>query len=72
MGCAVGGQRQMITVGGINRSVGQSVKFFANKDPFPQGIGIFDMTELKWTDNYNPSAAAYQTPDAVQAWYDEG
>lgn len=71
MGCAVAGQRQMITVGGINRKLGVPT-FFKDRDPFPQGLGIFDLTELKWKDQYDAGAANYQSPDAVKAWYDEG
>ncbi|KAF9872633.1 kelch repeat protein [Colletotrichum karsti] len=72
MGCAVGGQRQMITIGGIDRSWVDSAKFFKDKDPFPQGVGVFDMTQLKWNDQYDSSAAAYDTPDIVKSWYEEG
>ncbi|KAL0932015.1 kelch repeat protein [Colletotrichum truncatum] len=71
MGCAVGGRRQMITVGGINRSLTVS-KFFQDKDPFPQGIGIFDMSDLQWKDEYEPEAATYETPEVVKDWYTAG
>ncbi|KAF6838715.1 kelch repeat protein [Colletotrichum plurivorum] len=71
MGCALAGQRQMITIGGINRKLGVPT-FFKDRDPFPQGLGIFDLTELKWKDQYDAGAANYQSPAAVKAWYDEG
>ncbi|KAH8160790.1 hypothetical protein CIB48_g7455 [Xylaria polymorpha] len=41
-------------------------------DPWPYGIGILDMTELKWTDSYDPDALAYDSPAVVKEWYDAG
>lgn len=41
-------------------------------DPWKQGLGIYDMTELKWTDSYNPYAAQYESPKEVADWYEQG
>ena len=67
--CVATGTRQMLTVGGINF---QKNKPWEDKDPFPQGIGVFDMTELKWKDNYDHEAAAYDSPQPVQSFYAGG
>ena len=38
-------------------------------DPWPQGLGIFDLTAMEWKEGYDPAAAPYVTPDAVKAYY---
>ena len=38
-------------------------------DPFPQGLKLLDLTELKWTDQYNADAAPYEPPTMVQQLY---
>lgn len=40
-------------------------------DPWEQGIGIFDMSELEWKSEYDPSAPPYVTPDVIQSYYNE-
>ncbi|KAI1739452.1 hypothetical protein F4680DRAFT_136657 [Xylaria scruposa] len=65
------GQRQMLSMGGVD---GENRTFTAptTADPWPYGIGILDMTELKWTDSYDPNAPAYDSPDVVKQWYAAG
>lgn len=41
-------------------------------DPFPQGVGIFDMATLQWTDGYDAGAAAYETHESIRKFYDDG
>lgn len=65
--CVVAGNRQMVTVGGAGVFGGWTVK-----DSYPKGLGIFDLTELKWKDEFTPDAPAYKTPGLVQKWYDQG
>ncbi|KAK1579494.1 kelch repeat protein [Colletotrichum navitas] len=74
MSCVVAGQRQMVTFGGIDRMRwnDNSTNFFRDPDPFPQGVGIFDLTDLKWKDEYNADASSYDSPGAIKAWYNEG
>ncbi|KAI0444074.1 hypothetical protein F4803DRAFT_573692 [Xylaria telfairii] len=71
--CAVvgRGKRQMLSMGGVD---GENRTFTAptTADPWPYGIGILDMTELKWTDSYDPDAPAYDSPAIVKEWYDDG
>ncbi|KAJ1324497.1 Rab9 effector protein [Microdochium nivale] len=40
-----------------------------DKDPWSQGIGVFDMTELKWRSSYDPALVNYDSPQAVQEYY---
>lgn len=65
--CSVIGQRQMVSIGGrlpSSRSgIGQE------SDPWDSGIGVFDMTLLRWQDHYDAGAEAYGTPDAVKRYY---
>ena len=68
--CNVVGNRQMITVGGQNindQNLGQQ-----SRDPFVQGVGIFDLTEMTWSSGYDAHAAPYVTPQVVKDWYNAG
>jgi hypothetical protein len=38
-------------------------------DPWTNGMQIFDMTDLVWTESYNSSAAAYEPPSSVTQYY---
>ncbi|KAG7053227.1 kelch repeat protein, partial [Colletotrichum scovillei] len=70
--CAVVGNRQMIVVGGrtTSKSVG-NLKGWALRDPWPQGLGLFDLAEWTWKDDYNASAGAYRSHEEIQRWYRE-
>ena len=63
--CNLAGNRQMIIVGGVMANVRNSN---LSKDPWKQGLGVFDLTDLKWNHSYDPSADAYQTPDIVKQY----
>lgn len=39
------------------------------KGPWAQGIGVFDMTALKFKDSYQAKAEAYQPSEAIQEYY---
>lgn len=65
--CAVIGNRQMISNGGL-----EDVSDWQTPDPWFAGVGIFDMTELMWSDGYDSIAAAYDSPQVVKDWYDNG
>lgn len=62
--CNVIGNGQMVVVGGI---VG------ANNipDPWPQGLGVFDMSAMEWAASYNASAAPYVTPKVTKAYIEQ-
>ena len=68
--CASVGGRQMISVGGLGE-----VQFnpeTASQDPWPQGVGVLDMKTLSWQPGYESNGAAYEAPDAIKTWYDDG
>ncbi|KAK3399558.1 hypothetical protein B0T20DRAFT_372449 [Sordaria brevicollis] len=68
--CVVIGKRQMLTIGGVDYGKG-NIKYWKDQDPLPQGLGIFDMTDLRWVRNgsYDADAEAYRAPQVVQDWY---
>jgi hypothetical protein len=61
----------MLSMGGVD---GENRTFTAptTADPWTYGIGILDMTELQWTNSYNPDAPAYDSPTVVKEWYKAG
>ncbi|KAK3342431.1 hypothetical protein B0H65DRAFT_540097 [Neurospora tetraspora] len=71
--CAVIGNRQMIIVDGhdfAQRQGGLS-RSWKIQDTFPQGLGLFDMVDLTFVQNfsYNAHAEAYRTPKVIEDWY---
>ena len=64
--CTVIGNRQMISVGSTNPSGGG---LGLTADPWNDGIGVFDMTALRWSDSYDATAAEYESPDVVKQYY---
>ncbi len=63
--CVAIGKRQMLSVGGTRTD-------WRDKDPAPQGLLLFDMTEMKWKDSYDANAADYQRAADIGAWYKNG
>ena len=41
-------------------------------DPWPNGLGVFDMTAFAWSDIYNSLAAPYEQPEVVRNYYTSG
>jgi hypothetical protein len=35
-------------------------------DPWPAGVGVFDLSHMVWKDSYDPSAASYVTPQPIK------
>ncbi|KAF4838027.1 Kelch repeat-containing protein [Colletotrichum tropicale] len=68
--CVVVGNRQMLSIGGLASL--ESGEAWTVQDPWPNGMGIFDMTEMRWKDDYNADAAKYESPSVVQQWYSDG
>jgi hypothetical protein len=54
----------MISIGGT-----QEVSLGNQDDPWTNGLGIFDMTTLNWTNAYNAAAPAYERPSLVSQFY---
>jgi hypothetical protein len=61
--CHVVGSRQMLVVGGLEADV---LPEYNTKDPFPQGLGIFDLTEMQWKNQYDADADPYVTPQIIK------
>ena len=68
--CHVVGNRQLISVGGLNPSLPNVSVAWNNTDPYAEGLKVFDMTTLQWTQYYNASAAPYVPSDPVMAHYE--
>ena len=66
--CVPVGNRQILSIGGTDQFGGGT----AAKDPVPQGLLLFDMTDMKWSEFYNAEAAPYQRPTILKRWYDRG
>ena len=72
--CHTVGKRQMLIIGGVDSAseTGSNTLFedpFNTKDPFTQGLAIFDMTTLTFSDRYDADADAYVQSDSVQQIY---
>ena len=69
--CHVIGNRQLITVGGIDPALKEidAVSDKKTRDVFPFGVGVFDMTDMKWKDRYDADAPAYKSPKVVREHY---
>jgi hypothetical protein len=56
----------MLVIGGTQPS---SPLTIAALDPWPSGLGIFDMSAFAWSGRYDPSAATYEQPVLVSDYY---
>lgn len=71
---AVGGS-QVLVIGGVKTTSspedGEAVYNapFKGKDKFEQGLAIFDMTTLKWSDRYIANATNYKQSELVRSFY---
>lgn len=66
----------MIIIGGVDprsdtRWVGEADNGAEAPDPWPEGIGIFDMTTLKFKDFYEANANQYETPESIKTFYND-
>lgn len=65
--------RQMLSVGGAEYTNGnRTLRAALDPDPWKQGLGIFDLTDMFWKNQYNASADPYDTPKMVRDWYAQG
>ncbi|KAL7628091.1 hypothetical protein AAE478_002288 [Parahypoxylon ruwenzoriense] len=65
------GKRQMLSFGGTDGGPGLHSPT-TTPDPWKQGLGVYDMSEMKWADSYETDAADYQSPTVVVDWYAQG
>ena len=70
--CNIAGNRQMLSIGGYNPSATSFSAAINDTDPYWEGIKVFDLTALQWTNYYNASAAPYTAPTAVATHYAAG
>lgn len=64
-----GNRRQMVAIGGIIPELEIPLQ---PPDPWPQGLGIFDLTEMQWKDSYDAKAERYETPKVVKDGIESG
>ncbi|KAJ3955659.1 hypothetical protein N0V92_007807 [Colletotrichum tropicale] len=65
--CTVVGRRQMLSVGGTDGKTAWS-----GPDPWPNGLGLFDMTDWAWKTDYDAEAKDYETANTIRDWYEKG
>ncbi|MCJ1463268.1 hypothetical protein MMC07_001874 [Pseudocyphellaria aurata] len=73
---AVGGS-QILTIGGLDTNsehIGDGLTYISpfntSADPFAQGLAIFDMTALKFANQYTAKASPYVQSDVVRKYYE--
>jgi hypothetical protein len=64
--CQLIGNKQMLVIGGTQPSNSLGI---AAVEPWPNGLGIFDMSAFAWSQSYDPFAAAYEQPELVRDYY---
>lgn len=74
--CHTTNTNQMIIIGGVDPSNDTIFSGSADSgsepvDPWPEGIGIFDMTALKFKDSYEANAKQYETPELIKLFYND-
>jgi hypothetical protein len=71
--CDLVGNRQALLFGGVAYENKTTLEIFRGgaftTDPLTQGIGIFDMSTLTWSDSYDANAPRYEQPQIVADWY---
>ncbi|KAK4452121.1 kelch repeat-containing protein [Podospora aff. communis PSN243] len=70
-GCALVGKRQLLSVGGTDGFLGFPNSLL-DPDPWKNGLGVFDMSRLAWSNGYKADAAPYESPSVVSEWYLQG
>ncbi|GME64137.1 Kelch repeat protein [Neofusicoccum parvum] len=66
-----GAARQFLSIGGSDNTV-EIADRWKTADVWKQGLGVFDMTAMSWSDGYDANATAYEVPQVVKAWYQSG
>ena len=69
--CALAGNWQMLSVGGIDVDLSFPEIFF-NPDPWKNGLGVLDLTALTWGTRHDATARPYESPEVVRQWYASG
>ena len=69
--CAQIGHGQMAVIGGVNPALDSEAEQYSTPDPWPNGVGVFDLSNMQWTNQYDKTAPNYTKPAAVQSWYSQ-
>ena len=74
--CHTTNTNQMIIIGGVDPTndtlwVGYADDGDEPRDPWAEGIGIFDMTTLKFKDSYESKAKPYEPPEVIRSFYSD-
>lgn len=64
----------MVLIGGVDPRnstmfVGLSKDGDESKDPWAQGIGVFDLNVLKFKDSYQAQTEPYELPDLMKDYF---
>ena len=57
----------MLSIGGLDATYINNASKLV--DPIPQGLEIFDLTKMTWSNQYDANAAPYKTPQVVKDFY---
>ena len=69
--CEVAGRRQLLSIGGLDPSA-ENVRVAGNQtDPFPRGLGVFDLVDWRWKSDYDADAPPYVRPEPIRRWYSQ-
>lgn len=63
--CVAVGKRQILSIGGVGSSMSE-------KDLAPHGLLLFDMTAMKWKDDYDANLGPYERSNLVKSFYKSG
>jgi hypothetical protein len=58
----------MVSLGVKNPATANLTALIETPDIWHNGIRIFDMTAMDWSDQYDASAADHVTPEKVKSW----
>lgn len=67
--CHVVGKRFLLSIGGVE-ATNPPERLWEGPDTTPHGIGIFDMSELSWSNTFTVAARSYSRPKEVRDWYE--
>lgn len=72
--CHATNSSQMILIGGSDPTyshsfLGDGDSYNAPSDPWPHGIGVLDMTTLKFKDSFQAQAGPYETPEVIKIYH---
>ncbi|KAI9758876.1 MAG: Topoisomerase 1-associated factor 1 [Chaenotheca gracillima] len=75
--CHTVGNRQMLIIGGVDSTQAEPTgsaqnldqTTFTTPDTFTQGLGIFDLTSLTFSDSYDANAAPYEQSAPIREYY---